>query len=426
MPAIIAFPESWVQSLWSSLAFDRSGLHTACGLPLRILHPGTLNRNQGPDFLDARLLIDGIEWRGNVEVHVESGGWERHRHHLDPGYNSVILHVVWESSGRPALRADGVPVPELALAPRCGGLRQDRMAALHASPQPVPCAGMLQDIPALISLNWIERLAAGRIEEKGEALALSSAGWDETLWSALLPLMGGPVNGPSFRELAGRVPFSLLRKYVSDRLAFEALLYGGAGWLPGPGDAEPYPQSLRERWDHLSHKHRMPPRAPLPLFLHRMRPGAFPGPRLSQAAGLAFACGSLLRLLSPEGVRWLLESDILADPYWERHHRFGAASARSHQRMGESQKNILIVNAIAPLAARWCAQHRREGAGAWVSELLAALPPEDNRRTRLYEGLGLPHENAFHSQGLMHLEKHYCNPRRCLDCALGRRLLNKP
>jgi hypothetical protein len=39
--------------------------------------------------------------------------------------------------------------------------------------------------------------------------------------------------------------------------------------------------------------------------------------------------------------------------------------------------------------------------------------------------LGVPVKNAAVSQALLELKKNYCNGRKCLDCAIGQRLLGQ-
>ena len=48
---------------------------------------------EGPDFRNARLIIDGHLRVGDVEVHFEQQDWIRHGHHTDSNYNNVILQV---------------------------------------------------------------------------------------------------------------------------------------------------------------------------------------------------------------------------------------------------------------------------------------------------------------------------------------------
>ena len=42
------------------------------------------------------MLMDELEWRGDVEIHYKSSQWDEHKHNKDISYNQVILHVVWE------------------------------------------------------------------------------------------------------------------------------------------------------------------------------------------------------------------------------------------------------------------------------------------------------------------------------------------
>jgi hypothetical protein len=55
--------------------------------------------------------------------------------------------------------------------------------------------------------------------------------------------------------------------------------------------------------------------------------------------------------------------------------------------------------------------------------LLAELPAEHNQYTDLYQDLGFEHRTAADSQGLLALHKGYCEPRRCLHCAIGGKLV---
>src|SRR5690606_36822658 len=58
--------------------------------------PGDMNHDSGPDFLSARISIGNESWAGNVEIHLNSNEWYQHAHNVDPAYDSVILHVVYE------------------------------------------------------------------------------------------------------------------------------------------------------------------------------------------------------------------------------------------------------------------------------------------------------------------------------------------
>ena len=81
------------QYLWKQRMMGRKCL-TVRGDDVEIIYAGIHNRDAGPDFLNARLRINGREWIGNVEIHVKASDWRRHGHDADPAYGNVILHVV--------------------------------------------------------------------------------------------------------------------------------------------------------------------------------------------------------------------------------------------------------------------------------------------------------------------------------------------
>lgn len=90
----ISVPERVVQTIWRRGDFRRDGLTTLGGKPLEIVSAGTWNRLDGPDFLGAELLIDGVRVRGDVEIHFYAEDWKAHGHAANPLYGNVVLHVL--------------------------------------------------------------------------------------------------------------------------------------------------------------------------------------------------------------------------------------------------------------------------------------------------------------------------------------------
>ena len=87
--------------LWQNADRLASGLVTQDGRRLKVLYPGRRSSSAGPDFRDCVLSTDsGDIVVGDVEVHVNAGGWRAHGHHIDSNYNGVVLHVVLAPSGR--------------------------------------------------------------------------------------------------------------------------------------------------------------------------------------------------------------------------------------------------------------------------------------------------------------------------------------
>ncbi len=68
-----------------------------------MLSVGRHNHSDGPDFLDARITIDGKLSIGDIEIHFRASDWYAHKHQLDERYNNCILHVVFQDPGSSAI-----------------------------------------------------------------------------------------------------------------------------------------------------------------------------------------------------------------------------------------------------------------------------------------------------------------------------------
>ncbi len=166
-------PERFLRQLWQHQLFDTTSLQTVCGKPIEVLSPGAVNRDSGPDFLDARIRIGGILYYGNVELHRFLSGWNLHGHHLDPLYNAVILHVVFHRgpAGYSTRTRSSRQVPALVLEDHLAQTyhelwremiateRSERLASL-------PCYPDNDTIDRSILRPWLEKLALERVELK--------------------------------------------------------------------------------------------------------------------------------------------------------------------------------------------------------------------------------------------------------------------
>src|SRR5690554_6597040 len=106
--------ESFLHYIWQYKKMAVVNLTTTQFEALDIVSVGQYNTNAGPDFFNAQLKIGEQLWAGNVEVHIKSSDWFVHNHEIDPAYDNVILHVVWEHDTE-IFRKDNSIIPTLEL-----------------------------------------------------------------------------------------------------------------------------------------------------------------------------------------------------------------------------------------------------------------------------------------------------------------------
>ncbi len=88
--------EALFQFIWQYSLYQPGGLMTAAGEPLTVMFCGKLNRDAGPDFLEAKIKVGKTILVGNIELHIKSSDWLKHGHQNDAAYQNLILHVVYE------------------------------------------------------------------------------------------------------------------------------------------------------------------------------------------------------------------------------------------------------------------------------------------------------------------------------------------
>lgn len=422
-------PESFLHYVWRTRNFDTKNLQTTDGLPVVILQPGTWNHDHGPDFFQALVRIGEIEWSGQVEIHVHSKEWYLHRHDRDPLYNNTVLHVVLYTQGEPVRREDGTVIPELILDGRMAGDLLQRYYRFSQSEEQIPCSSLIAGVAEIHSAMWIERLAVERVEEKALKIMAGfpsqNMDWTQALWEEIMAIMGGPVNKEAFRRIAQLIPWKIMQNYTGNPHQMEAWMFGVSGLAGSAEIVDEYHQKLQNEWVFLSAKHKIKTPENLQIRFMRMRPAGFPTIRITQTACMLNLFPHLIRLLEPENFDHFLEKNIGVSDYWETHYRFSQPSQQSKKIMGYLQKELLLINAILPLAWLYHRAHGRHNLSEMIVDIFSRLSPENNHITRTFTSLGLKNPNALHSQGMIQLKKNYCDQKRCLECGIGHQVLKQ-
>lgn len=421
--------------LWQYHYFSTKKLITTDGEPVQVLHPGFRNRDSGPDFFNARLLINEVEWVGTVEMHVRTSDWLAHRHQDDRAYDNVILHVVWQddaaTTGSRVARPDGTRLPTLECELITDPALIDRYNVLADSADAIPCAGQFRNVQPLRQTAMLDKAMLQRLERKSAGVLAvfeqANGDWEETAYRLLAINMGFKINAEPMAQLSRVVPLKALLKHRDVLTQAEAMLFGTAGLLESGDLPDEYTAMLQREYRFLAAKYNL---ADKQVEAHawkwgRLRPANFPTLRLAQLARLLTYHASLFSLfVGNSDVKVLQKSlQVVPSDYWHTHYRFGKASEKTVPALGANSADNIIINTAVPLLAAY-AHHR--GRPAFLDraiDLLEQLPAETNRLTDLWEELGLGMQTAFDSQAAIELYNEFCSVKKCLSCQIGAAIL---
>ncbi|MBO0939003.1 DUF2851 family protein [Fibrella sp. HMF5335] len=425
--------EELIYFIWQFQYVANQPLITTDGETVDVLHPGFRNGNAGPDFLNARLRIAGVEWVGTVEAHVKTSDWLVHRHQSDKAYDNVILHIVWHHD-RPVPRPDGTRLPTLELAPLTSDNLLSRYGSLTTNADVIPCAGQFRMVKPLRQTAMLDKALLERLERKAtDVQSLYEAtgqDWEETAYRLLAMHLGSKVNADPMEQLTRMVPLRLLHKHRNNLAQLEALLFGTAGLLEATdAEADEYLTVLRRENQFLATKYALTT-GQLPTHIWKwgkLRPAAFPTMRIAQLARLIHDHGSLFSLLvgTADAPSLLALLQIMPSAYWQTHYRFGKAGAKVSSSLGEATATGLLINVAVPLLAAYAKRKDQPDLLDRAISLLEQLPAEDNRIIRLWDSVGLNVRTAFDSQASIELYTNFCTPKRCLNCQIGMALVRE-
>jgi hypothetical protein len=416
--------EKLLQFIWDNCFFETAGLCTVDGEVLEILSTGTWNKHQGPDFLSGHVMIHGVEWIGNIEMHMLSTDWELHGHGHDPNYNNVVLHVVWKHNKK--IKS---AIPILELHDRVPEHMIQRYKSWMLSASVIPCSADLPGVSRSALNPFLDRLTIERFRDRAQQVhqVVTAAGmdWQEAFWHALAKGFGYKVNAEAFERIAATIPYRILLKHRSSVEQLEALLMGQAGLLRAD-TADGYAKLLYREYVFLQKKYGLQ-KSYMPVHFLRMRPGNFPTVRFAQLAMLIHQEPNLFRAIKDGPalgpIREILSTGT--SEYWEQHYRFNELSVKCKKVTGQQFIDNLITNVIIPFLIAYQHHTGNSDESDRYMNWLALIPPESNAILLEFSRGGLKAEHRGASQALLELHKHYCSQLNCLQCAVGKLLLEE-
>jgi Protein of unknown function (DUF2851) len=465
----VAGREAVLQACWAQQAWTRRPLSLADGQPLTVEFPGWLNRGAGPDFRDARLRIgsvehSGVEYRGDVEIHLDEDDWHRHAHDADPGYGRVILHVVLTAgAGHAQQLVSGAPIPVLIAAPY---LSPD---ALRLMKDPQGLLRRYETLPGRCGLRAaqcapealekiIAHAAESRARHKAQALEAIWPVQDEEqlLFELIFQALGYKPHAERFRALAKQYPLrdlhaALSRPPASDgqsnsregRSDVLARWFGALGVLSDPvpegldkeGAAE-Y-RDLATRWQALGARS-----AGSAIPRGGTRPWNSPERRM---VGLYHHLALLRGDLMKGWLQFLSELDALrdhpdfrqratealdaafatpSDEPWRLRVTYGSRLPQAAHLIGQDRIAVLLANAVVPFFLAYARRHGDAELEKVLYRLFLVLPGEGpNARTRFMTQRLLPlrplPRTLRTQQGLIQIHQDFCTSFEsgCGDCA---------
>jgi hypothetical protein len=419
--------EDFLHYLWINQLFTKQNLSTSDGEVVEVIHPGVANSDAGPDFFNSKIKIGETIWVGNVEIHVRSSDWLRHNHQSDKAYDNVILHVV-ASADETIRRSSGEEIPSVEL--QYDKRLFDNYLKLISGGEWIPCQDKIGELEPLFIHNWLDRLAAERLEVKSELILKKLENnlndWEETFYQMIGRSFGFRLNSSPFELLTQSVSLKHLLRHSDSLFQIEAMLFGQSGFL-NREEGDDYYMRLKKEYDFFRSKFSLQPLENHLWKFLRLRPSNFPTLRIAQFSALIFKHKTLFsKIIESSGVESIRELlDVRPSDYWTSHYQFNRKSLVREKKLGIQAIDSLIINAVVPVIFTYGRAVKGSSHKAYSLELLQSLPAEVNSIITAWKRNKIPAFNAMESQALLQLKNVYCDNKRCLQCTIGNKILLK-
>jgi hypothetical protein len=427
-------PEHLLQSVWQHQRLLRHQLKTLDGQPVKILHPGFLSREGGPDFRGAVVQFgDNAPVSGDIEVDLHANGWRGHGHDKNPAFEKVILHVVWsgdkfsDKSPPRLVICDHLdsPITELSL-----WLNSEAAESLPKNLRG-QCSAPLRELLLEKLHELLGQAAQIRFQSKAGQFSARArqVGWEQSLWEGLFRALGYKHNSWPMQCVAEHRTRWLI--VGAAPVVLQSRLLGIANLLPAEltraqAGADGY---LRRVWDQWWRERDEFSDCVLPRSLWRFsgqRPANHPQRRLALASHWLTDANFISKIerwcvadVSDENFSSALHEalQISPDEFWSWHWTIRSPRLKKSQPLlGAARVADLAVNVILPWLWSRAVEGRNKNLQKIIEHRYRTWPAaEDNSVLRLARQrlLGSTSsrvlQTAAQQQGLIQIVRDFCD-----------------
>lgn len=417
--------EEFLHFIWSFQLFEHQNLKTTQHQLVHIFNQGEWNKGSGPDFFNSKIKIEALEWVGNVEIHLKSSDWYVHKHQHDKAYENVILHVVWEDD-KPVVNHEGKLIPTIILKDRVDILLLEKYQQFTQNKTPIVCQNIIKTIDIDLKKEAIKQALFERLRKKSfqieKLVEQNQLNWQETAYQWLAKAFGFQDNGEAFLALAQILPLKYLQKHRDSILQMEALAFGQAGFLEKVIAEDAYMKALKKEYEFLKKKYQLQALDVVTWKTGKLRPANFPTIRIAQFVAFLYEYPFVLStfLESPTIVNFTRKFQVIQSPYWEWHYTFGKLTKKKVPTLGKGSIESIVINTAVPLLIAYGKQKGENEYQEKALDWLKNIKAEKNSITKLMEKCSFELKTAYDTQGIIELNKNYCQKKRCLECAIGK------
>jgi hypothetical protein len=421
--------EKLLHFIWKYKLLKPGELRTLNGNIVKIIHPGELNTDSGPDFFNAQIEIGSLTLAGNIELHTRSSDWIKHGHQHDDAYNKLILHAVYQHDVS-IEQNENFNVEVLELKEYIEEGIMEKYRTLLTAKNELACGNQIKKIDPIKMTSWLQRMLVERLESKTnyvkQLFEVSNNDYVQTFYILMARNFGFKVNSEPFELLAKSLPLHILLKHYQNLFQLEALLFGTAGFL-NEQFKDKYGQKLQNEFEYLKHKYNIKPlNVELWKYL-RLRPANFPTQRIAQFALVIHNCPEIF--LNPVAFTGKIELNGALihqhSDYWKKHYSFDDGESNNIKGMGENSIQNICINTLAPYLFFYGKQNDEQKFIDKALNILESVPFEENVKTGIFIEAGLNFKTSSESQGLINLYDNYCKHKHCLNCAVASNLLTQ-
>ncbi len=443
--------EKQIIKIWQHQLLDKTELATEGGELITIIYPGRINDDRGADFRDAVIATSRGLLNGDIEVHVKSSSWQAHRHHQNPAYNRVILHVaMWHDTKAVTNLQNGKSVPILALHKYISSPpSQSPNLARPPATLTMPCLKATEHLTAGIIAKCLDTAGEERFLAKASRFEADLAQMEasQCLYQGIMSALGYSKNKLPFLELARRLPLQALESVAQGNISEaecltrqQALLLGTAGLLPSQRQSWHQENKLDDKWiDQLERLwtayHQAKAMSEDDWHLFKVRPNNFPPRRLAAMSYLVFRYQekgifeevvSLTKEVPLNKGYHRLEQGLVVTTscYWANHFDFGLGGTHNPTLLGSRRAAEMVVNIILPFTFAWGKITSQPKLVSKVLYLYNSYPKlavnglerHMSKQLRLTSSLV---NSARRQQGLIHIYTSLCTQGKCNCCPIG-------